>query len=279
MNFRRLFIPILLLLSIVMFPVATGLKGKANLALQPTASTYQDHVTTAGGDYPEGEGADAMSGSDDNSIDSVRTYGFPNTMTVLDAGETEAVHVKKEASKGAETIGIVYGSLTDVKVIRHLDNGYSEISSYDYNSGKPINGYVPQKLIKTVSVDGEYGILVKLSEQKVFVYKNGVPVKTFVCSTGIDEGGRNTPEGIYRIGSRGKSFFSPKYGQGAYDWVRFNKGYLFHSVPFDKNEKIIADEADKLGEKASHGCIRFSLNDARWFYKNIPQGTVVVIKN
>jgi hypothetical protein len=278
LNFRRLFIPFLLLLLIVMFPIVTGLEGKTDSALRPTASTPQDQVTNDD-ISTDVDSANETSTDEEHNEQVSDDVIFPKSLMVLDAGETEAVHVKQEPSNDAKTIGIVYGSLIDVKVIRHLDNGYSEISSYDYNSMKSINGYVPQELIKNVSVKGEYGVLVKLSEQKVFVYKDGVPVKTLICSTGLDEGGHSTPEGIYQIGSRGKSFFSPKYGQGAYDWVRFNKGYLFHSVPFDENEKIIAEEADKLGKKASHGCIRFSLDDARWFYKNIPQGAVVVIKN
>jgi hypothetical protein len=311
LNFRSLFIPLLLLLAIIMFPIVAGLEGKTDEVLQPAAgesNSQNEHNDDTADSTPvdkaDGSAQNDDSGPHDNNgqhdkqkddgdhsesepskvednqeQDRYETFDFPKSLTVLDAGELEAVNVKSQASEDSETIGIVYGSLIHVDVLEHTDTGYSKISSYDYDSMKPITGYVPQKMIKTVSVDGKKGVLVKLAHQKVYVYEDGTLTKTFVCSTGLDEGGYNTPEGIYRIGSRGGSFFSPKYGQGAYNWVRFNKGYLFHSIPFDKNENIIAEEADKLGKKASHGCIRLSLDDARWFYNNIPQGTVVVIQD
>jgi lipoprotein-anchoring transpeptidase ErfK/SrfK len=36
-------------------------------------------------------------------------------------------------------------------------------------------------------------------------------------------------------------------------------------------------EAQKLGSKASHGCIRLALPDAKWIYQNIRVGSRVVI--
>ena len=32
-----------------------------------------------------------------------------------------------------------------------------------------------------------------------------------------------------------------------------------------------------LGQKASHGCIRLRVEDAKWIYQNCESGTVVVI--
>ncbi|WP_278279724.1 L,D-transpeptidase [Clostridium sp. DMHC 10] len=34
----------------------------------------------------------------------------------------------------------------------------------------------------------------------------------------------------------------------------------------------------KLGTKASHGCVRLSIEDAKWMYDNIPRDTLVNIK-
>lgn len=115
------------------------------------------------------------------------------------------------------------------------------------------------------------------SAQRVFVYdaKNKL-VKEFVCSTGTD--GNDTPKGNYTVQERGYSFFSEKYQEGAYYWVQFYGNYLFHSVPFDKGRKIEAVEAAKLGTKASHGCVRLSIENAKWMYVNIPRGTKVVIE-
>jgi len=202
---------------------------------------------------------------------------FPESLTVVNRGEIEAAKVKQKPSTDSATLGVVYGSLTHVEVLRDVDDNYVEVYTRDYNSEKMIQGYMLKKDLKQVSTNKQYGVVVDTDDQKVYIYKDNALYKTFICSTGL-EGGYETPEGIYMIGSRGPSFYTQKYNQGAYHWVRFNKGYLFHSVPFDKDKNIIASEVDKLGTKASHGCIRLTLDDAKWFYDNIPAGTVVIVQ-
>ena len=118
---------------------------------------------------------------------------------------------------------------------------------------------------------------VSLSNQKVEVLDaKDRDVKTFTCSSG--KKGSETPTGTFTVSQRGKSFFNDSLNEGAYYWVRFYKAYLFHSVPFDKNGQIEQSEADKLGEPASHGCLRVSVENAKWIYDNIPDGTEVSIK-
>lgn len=101
-------------------------------------------------------------------------------------------------------------------------------------------------------------------------------VKEFVCSSG--EEGSETPTGTFTVTDRGKSFYNPAVKEGAYYWTRFYKAYLFHSVPFDKNEIMEPEEAEKLGTPASHGCIRLKTENAKWIYDNIPEGTKVLIQ-
>jgi len=122
-------------------------------------------------------------------------------------------------------------------------------------------------------------IKVSIADQKVFIYDaNDELLKEFTCSTGLDGSETETPVGTYTIQERGESFFSQTYQQGAYYWTQFYGDYLFHSVPFDSERNIEAEEAAKLGTKASHGCVRLSLDDAKWIYDNIPRDTVVVIE-
>ncbi|MDD4569562.1 MAG: L,D-transpeptidase, partial [Tepidanaerobacteraceae bacterium] len=204
---------------------------------------------------------------------------FPKSITVLDVNETVPVNIRELPSTDSKSLGVVYGNLMHIDVVKHLDSGFSEVSTWDYNTMKDISGFVQTKYIKEIKLDEKYKVVVDLSEQKVHIYENDSIAKTFLCSTGLDKKDYGTPKGFYRIGERGDSFYSPKYKQGAYYWVRFNNNYLFHSVPFDENKELIEDEAAKLGQKASHGCIRLSMDDALWFYKNVPQGTPVVIRN
>jgi Uncharacterized protein conserved in bacteria len=124
-----------------------------------------------------------------------------------------------------------------------------------------------KNLLKTIK--GVYKLLVDLESQHVYVYKYNKLLKTMLCSSGME--GYDTPKGKFTITDRGDYFYSDKYGEGAYYWVRFTGVYLFHSIPTDENKNFIKSEADKLGEKASHGCVRLSAEDAKWIYENIPK--------
>ncbi|WP_461207401.1 L,D-transpeptidase [Clostridium sp. DL1XJH146] len=114
-----------------------------------------------------------------------------------------------------------------------------------------------------------YKVEVTVPYQVVNVYKNNALIRTMVCSTGIES--KPTPTGYFEMDGKGTYFFSEKYGEGGFYWMNFsNNIYLFHSVPVDSNKEVIASEAQKLGEKASHGCVRLAMNDAKWFYNNVP---------
>ena len=57
---------------------------------------------------------------------------------------------------------------------------------------------------------------------------------------------------------------------------------LFHSVPYiTKGDPSTLEyqEYDKLGTKASAGCIRLTVQDAAWIYNNISTGTIVEFYN
>lgn len=127
------------------------------------------------------------------------------------------------------------------------------------------------------SRDREYRIEVSVAEQRVRVYRAGRLVREMVCSTGTPDS--PTPRGLFYIQNRGEWFFSQKYKQGGKWWVSFYGWgqYLFHSVPLDSNQEVIPEEAAKLGQPASHGCIRLAMEDARWIYDHIPRGAPVHI--
>ena len=133
--------------------------------------------------------------------------------------------------------------------------------------------------INTLNVESltPYLIYVNLSEQMTYVYKGTMnkwdTVKTFTCSTGIDD--EETPTGVFDVRERGDWFFSDKYQQGGKYWVQFYGNYLFHSVPYNEDQSEVVDNT--LGTPASHGCIRLKVNDAKWIYDNIEAGTKVII--
>lgn len=122
-----------------------------------------------------------------------------------------------------------------------------------------------------------YLLYVNIANQETSVYKgelnNWNLVKTISCSTGIE--GEETPKGVYSILNRGDWFFSEDYKQGGKYWIQFMGDYLFHSVPFDEDQKTILDYT--LGKPASHGCIRLPLDESKWLYDNIPNDTKLII--
>jgi len=123
---------------------------------------------------------------------------------------------------------------------------------------------------------GGYFIDVSVREQKVCIYEDQQLIKEMLASTGANQ---STPLGRFTIQNRGDWFFSEKYQQGAKWWVSFKDWgiYLFHSVPMDREQNTLPEEADKLGQPASHGCIRLTVENAKWIYDHIPQGTEVYI--
>ena len=133
--------------------------------------------------------------------------------------------------------------------------------------------------IHTLNIESltPYLIYVNLSDQMTYVYKGTMnkwnTAKSFICSTGIDD--EKTPTGIFDVRERGDWFFSDKYEQGGKYWVQFYGDYLFHSVPYNKDQSEVVDNT--LGTPASHGCIRLKTEDAKWIYDNIESGTKVII--
>lgn len=158
---------------------------------------------------------------------------------------------------------------------QNKSNENGDAKAHDKNLWKKPTGDYPD--LENVT---DLKILVDTKNQKTFLYDGNERLTSFVVSTGILDGDSNTPLGDYVIeNERGENFFAASFGEGANYWVSFKDHgiYLFHSVPTDENGDYIVSEAEKLGKPASHGCVRMSVPDAKWFYENIPTGTPVKI--
>ena len=133
--------------------------------------------------------------------------------------------------------------------------------------------------VNTLNIESKtpYFIYLSLSDQTTYIYEGSLNnwklTKSFLSSTGIP--GEETPKGIFSVNGRDTWFFSNEFQQGGKYWVRFMGDYLFHSVPFDEKQTNIVDET--LGTAASHGCVRLKVEDSKWIYDNIDDGTKVII--
>jgi hypothetical protein len=124
------------------------------------------------------------------------------------------------------------------------------------------------------TTDTKHFVWVDIDRQKVYILLKADDGYRFEreisCSTGKNQS--PTTRGFFKIGDRGEQFYSERLGSGAKYWVRFNGSYLFHSVATDRQGKIVDNT---LGKKASSGCVRMSMEDARWFYDNVERGSGV----
>lgn len=138
--------------------------------------------------------------------------------------------------------------------------------------------------------DGPYPVLHKgmdlwieadLSKQRIYIKDGQRTIYTMLTSSGLDTIPDNsTPRGIfYTEKEKGTFFYNPQYHEGAMYWSSWKDHgiFLFHSVSTDEKGNIVVTEAEKLGHKASHGCFRLPVLDAKWIYENIPMHTKVVI--
>lgn len=121
----------------------------------------------------------------------------------------------------------------------------------------------------------DYCVWVDIDRQRVYVLKNNngwCLERTIICATGKNK--TPTVRGFFKIGDRGKWFYSERLNSGAKYWVRFSDSYLFHSVAMNKQGEIIDPV---LGQRRSSGCVRMGVEDAEWFYNNIPVDTTVFV--
>lgn len=94
-----------------------------------------------------------------------------------------------------------------------------------------------------------------------------IPVIAFTCSVGLPE--TPTPTGTFHTLNkyRWHELMGPSYGQYC---TRIVGGVLFHSVAGSNmtSYNLSAAEYNKLGQPASHGCVRLCVRDAKWIYDN-----------
>ena len=130
-----------------------------------------------------------------------------------------------------------------------------------------------------------FHIVVDVQNQVTSVYgrdENGeytVVVRQMLCSTGK----KATPSSVgdWVLNGRHATWcIFPKWGNSyARYWTRINSDIAFHSPIYTSvsNSAMKIDSYKALGKRASHGCIRLAVWDAKWIYDNIGKGTVVSI--
>ena len=127
---------------------------------------------------------------------------------------------------------------------------------------------------------GPYYLEVDKTNGVMTVYTNSsktIPVKTIRVSVGLS--GTPTWDGTYRLtrSLRWQPLMGPSWGQYGTHVDGCGQGGIFiHSVAGSTKSvyNLPAGEYLKLGQPASHGCIRTCVADAKWVYENCNGSTI-----
>ncbi len=127
-----------------------------------------------------------------------------------------------------------------------------------------------------------YRVEVSIDRQEVDVFERNESgtydlVKTFTCSTGLHD---STPRGVFLDGhpiNRWHKF--EKFNCWAQYSFEITGDIMFHSVLYgSNNEKSLrSGSLYALGNPASHGCVRLSVEDAKYLFEHCKRGKVVII--
>lgn len=137
----------------------------------------------------------------------------------------------------------------------------------------------PKEVTPKTETKNPYYIKINYTQNVVTIYGKDdkgdytKPIKAMVCSTGSATPTSGTYKMSYKY--RWLALYGGVYGQYC---TRIVGHILFHSVPYLENGNqgsLEYWEYDKLGTSASAGCIRLTVQDAKWIYDNCKSGTEV----
>lgn len=203
----------------------------------------------------EGDTIDLLNGVSvyDNSLEEVKAR-VTGDYDSNKAGEYNLKYVAEDSSHNITEEDFI------LKVNKRPVVNYNSGYDITYREGYPYYIKVNRKLNVVYvyeAVNGKYDKLIKV----------------FTCSTGS-----GTPAGVFGTQNKyvWKVLIGPCYGQYS---TRITGQILFHSVPYKYQSKDSLEWwlYNRLGNKDSLGCIRLTVEDAKWIYENCPLGTKVEI--
>ena len=173
-----------------------------------------------------------------------------------------------------------YGSGT-VEAVKYFQKQHKlqRTGVADANTLKVLFSEKAQKALKP------YILKVSLADQRVYAYgldednKYTDLVRTMKCSTGRQ--GTPTPTGTYEAttGPGARWHYFKKFDCWAQYAFYIQGDIMFHSVLYGTKEgSVTRSSVNNLGRRASHGCVRLSVEDAKWIWSNCPKNTKVVVE-
>ncbi len=143
-----------------------------------------------------------------------------------------------------------------------------------YDAPKPTPEPTPIPYAITVDVNNQVTTVYGLDENGEYTRI----VRQMLCSTGTKGYPSDVGEWVLN-GRTARWCYFPKWGSHAQYWTRINSSIAFHSVIYNSVDTmdLSIKSYNNLGSRASHGCIRLTVADAKWIYDNCGEGVVVTI--
>lgn len=190
-------------------------------------------------------------------------------------------------SKDGKRLGEIHGQTQAVEILRITDTGWALVKAWEHDDGAVAMGYVPADKLTVVYPNEEYGILIDKKTQTGTLYERGKAVATFKVSTGVvarDKLIRETAAGSFLTEVHEHSFQSD--GRTYEYLLRYDGGNLLHQAGYKLESAIknFSAELPKIGQKASHGCVRLppfaeteGAINAYWLWTHMPYHTRIMI--
>ncbi len=193
--------------------------------------------------------------------------------------------IYQEPDESSKVVGDLTNLSQGVRVLEHLENGWTHIECYSSTfASKPdsnlpgkvsdgprpwnilVSGYIETKWIKQVRPTTKLALVVDKLAQRLYVFSEGKMIAELLCSTGLVQKNNDNKWQPYNETRSGEFLIINMTGALTSDRLicdyamRFNAGDEIHEVPHqvdprDDSKKYNTTEPS-LGQKKSHGCIR-----------------------
>ena len=225
-----------------------------------------------------------------------------------DAIETVAYKKRLAYGSSGKNVKLLQQRLTDLGYYEgpvsgnFQGNTRNAVKAFQTQNGLKVDGVVGKKtwdlLFNTASIvlPGDtpapaatpepvpFHITVDVTNQVVTVYSRDaegeytVVVRQMICSSGTKKNPSSVGDFTLN-GRKARWCFFPKWGDYAQYWTQITSEIAFHSVIYARvdTKSLSTKSYNMLGQRASHGCIRLLVSDAKWIYDNVGKGTVVTI--
>lgn len=184
----------------------------------------------------------------------------------------------------------------------YLGNTRDAIRAFQRNNGLKVDGVAGELTQRTLWDDAlaldaastprptptpaplRYMLKVDVTNQVTSAYEldaNGeytILARQMICSTGTKS--NPTPlKTTQSKGSRARWGYFPTWGSHAQYLTRIDSSNAFHSVLYREPDpmQLVVGAYNALGSRASHGCVRLLVEDAKWIYDNCPSGTTITV--